>query len=107
MLNVRDKIVISCAVIGGPDDLSITWFKAGNVIGLTQRTKVETSFRRSLLTIRNVMAQDEGNYTCNARWDFNVMFYRGNVFLNARLNGFIIFPTFVQQKLNGCWANIG
>ena len=27
--------------------------------------------------------------------------------LKARLNGFNICPTFVQQTLNGCWANVG
>ena len=26
--------------------------------------------------------------------------------LKARLNGFNIWVTFVQQKLNGCWANV-
>ena len=26
--------------------------------------------------------------------------------VKAQLNGFNIFPTFVQQKLNGCWANV-
>ena len=25
----------------------------------------------------------------------------------ARLNGFNICPTFIQQKLSGCWANVG
>ena len=25
----------------------------------------------------------------------------------ARLNGLNICPTFAQQKLNGCWANVG
>ena len=24
----------------------------------------------------------------------------------ARLSGLNIFPTFAQQKLNGCWANV-
>lgn len=27
--------------------------------------------------------------------------------LKARFNGFNICPTFVQQKLNRCWANVG
>ena len=67
LLNVSDKVVINCTVIGGPDDLNITWFKGNTVIGLTQRTKVETRLRRSLLTIRDVVAEDEGNYTCVAR----------------------------------------
>ena len=30
------------------------------------------------------------------------------IILKARLNGFNIFPTFVQQKLKGCWVkNVG
>ena len=28
-------------------------------------------------------------------------------YLRARLNGFNICPTSIQQKLNGCWANVG
>ena len=62
------KIVLSCYVIGGPNDLNITWYKASQVIGLTQRTKVETELRHSTLTIRDVLAEDEGNYTCYAAW---------------------------------------
>ena len=27
--------------------------------------------------------------------------------VKARLNGFNICPAFVQQKLDGCWANVG
>ena len=27
--------------------------------------------------------------------------------VKARFNGFSICPTFVQQKLNGCWENVG
>ncbi|XP_067032059.1 uncharacterized protein [Acropora muricata] len=65
-VNVTDKIVMRCFVIGGPNDLDITWYKASQVIGLTQRTKVETEFRESTLTIRDVLAEDEGNYTCYA-----------------------------------------
>lgn len=69
-MNVSSKVVISCTVIGGPDELNISWFKEDKVIGLTQRTKVETSLNHSVLTIRDVMAEDEGNYSCNARWAF-------------------------------------
>ncbi|XP_074635576.1 uncharacterized protein LOC141893971 isoform X3 [Acropora palmata] len=65
-VNVTGKIVLSCYVIGGPTDLNITWYKASQVIGLTQRTKVETEFRHSTLTIRDVLAEDEGNYICYA-----------------------------------------
>ncbi|XP_074636328.1 uncharacterized protein LOC141894547 isoform X1 [Acropora palmata] len=65
-VNVTDKIVMRCFVIGGPNDLNITWYKASQVIGLAQRTKVETEFRESTLTIRDVLAEDEGNYTCYA-----------------------------------------
>ena len=68
MVNVSGKIVVSCTVIGGPVDLNITWYKTDELIGLTHRTKVETSLRHSLLTIRDVMAEDEGNYSCRARW---------------------------------------
>lgn len=66
MVNVSGKIVVSCTVIGGPVDLNITWYKTDELIGLTHRTKVETSLRHSLLTIRDVMAEDEGNYSCRA-----------------------------------------
>ena len=59
---------MSCYVIGGPNDLNIAWYKAGKVIGLTHRTKVVTELRRSTLTIRDVLAEDEGNYTCYAAW---------------------------------------
>ena len=65
-VNVTDRVVMSCDVIGRPNDLNITWYKAGQVIGLTQRTKIETELRHSTLTIRDVLAEDEGNYTCYA-----------------------------------------
>ncbi|XP_068678794.1 uncharacterized protein [Montipora foliosa] len=65
-VNVSDRIVLFCFVIGGPNDLNITWYKAGKVIGLTHRTKVETILRHSNLAIRDVRPEDEGNYTCNA-----------------------------------------
>ena len=32
---------------------------------------------------------------------------KGGTVLKAPLNGRNIWPTFVQQKLNGCWANVG
>ena len=73
-VNVTGKIVLSCYVIGGPTDLNITWYKASQVIGLTQRTKVETEFRHSTLTIRDVLAEDEGNYICSAAW---VLYFSG------------------------------
>ncbi|CAH3016664.1 unnamed protein product, partial [Porites evermanni] len=63
---VGDRIVINCTVIGGPQDLEITWFKGNKLIGLTHRTKVDTGSPYSLLTIRDVMAEDEGNYSCQA-----------------------------------------
>ena len=74
-VNVTDRIVMSCFVIGGPNDLKITWYRASQVIGLTHRTKVETEFRQSNLTIRDVLTEDEGNYTCYAAWVF--YFLRG------------------------------
>ena len=55
-------------MIGGPDDLNITWFKAGNEIGLSHRTKVETQVRRSRLSVRDVRAEDEGAYICQAKY---------------------------------------
>ena len=66
-VNVGDRIVINCTVIGGPQDLEITWFKGNKLIGLTHRTKIDTGSPYSLLTIRDVMAEDEGNYSCQAR----------------------------------------
>ncbi|XP_074637127.1 uncharacterized protein LOC141895246 isoform X2 [Acropora palmata] len=63
---VFHRIVISCFVIGGPDNLTITWYKASQVIGLTNRIKVETKLRNSTLTIQEVSEDDEGNYTCYA-----------------------------------------
>ena len=74
-VKVTERIVMSCFVIGGPNDLNITWYKAGQVIGLTHRTKVETELRNSTLIIRDVLAEDEGNYTCYAAWVF--YFLRG------------------------------
>ena len=68
LVNVGRRFVISCTVIGGPDDLDITWFKAGKVIGLSHRTKVETEVRRSRLSVRDVMAEDEGSYICQAKY---------------------------------------
>ena len=68
LLNVSDKFSISCTVIGGPDDLTITWLKAGQEIGLSHRTKVETQVRRSQLSVRDVMAEDEGTYICQAKY---------------------------------------
>ena len=35
------------------------------------------------------------------------IYYWYNWRIKARLNGFNICPTFVQQKLNGCWAIVG
>ena len=67
-VNVGGRIVVNCTVIGGPQDLKITWFKGNKLIGLTHRTKVDTGLRYSLLTIRDVMAEDEGNYSCQARY---------------------------------------
>ena len=55
-------------MIGGPDDLTITWLKAGKEIGLSHRTKVETQVRRSQLSVRDVMAEDEGTYICQAKY---------------------------------------
>jgi len=67
-LKVGDKFSISCNVIGGPDDLNITWFKGGKEIGLSHRRKVETQIRRSRLSVRDVMAEDEGTYICQAKY---------------------------------------
>ncbi|XP_044174181.1 adhesion G-protein coupled receptor G4-like [Acropora millepora] len=63
---VFHRIVISCFVIGGPDNLTITWYKASQVIGLSNRIEVETKLRNSTLTIQGVSEDDEGNYTCYA-----------------------------------------
>ena len=57
-------------MIGGPNDLTITWYKASQVIGLTYRIEVETKLRNSTLTIQDVSEEDEGNYTCYAAWVF-------------------------------------
>ena len=67
LVNVGRNFAISCNVTGGPDDLNITWLKAGKVIGLSHRTKVEGKVRRSRLSVRDVMAEDEGAYICQAR----------------------------------------
>jgi len=67
-VNVGSRITITCVAIGGPDNPNITWAKGGNLIGLSHRTKVETRARHSNLTIRNVIAEDAGNYRCQARW---------------------------------------
>ena len=67
---VFHTIVISCFVIGGPDNLTITWYKASQVIGLSNRIEVETKLRNSTLTIQGVSEDDEGNYTCYAAWVF-------------------------------------
>ena len=69
MLKVGSVIVINCTVIGGPISLNITWFKEGEKIVLSHRRKITTDEHRnrSRLTIRNVMAQDEGEYHCQAR----------------------------------------
>ena len=67
MLKVGSVIVISCTVIGGPISLNITWFKEGEKIVLSHRRKITTVEHQSRLTIRNVMAQDEGEYHCRAR----------------------------------------
>lgn len=67
MLKVGSVIVINCTVIGGPISLNITWFKEGEKIVLSHRRKINTDKHQSLLTIRNVMALDEGEYHCQAR----------------------------------------
>ena len=67
MLKVGSVIVINCTVIGGPISLNITWFKEGEKIVLSHRRKITTVEHQSRLTIRNVMAQDEGEYHCRAR----------------------------------------
>ena len=67
MLKVGSVIVINCTVIGGPISLNITWFKGGEKVVLSHRRKINTVKNQSLLTIRNVMAQDEGEYHCQAR----------------------------------------
>lgn len=67
MLKVGSVIVISCTLIGRPISLNITWFKAGEKIVLSHRRKINTVKNQSLLTIRNVLAQDEGEYHCQAR----------------------------------------
>ena len=36
---------------------------------------------------------------------YNVGTKYQEIHVKARLNGFNICPTFVQQKVNGCWAN--
>lgn len=68
LVNVGRNFAIRCTVTGGPDDLSITWLKAGKVIGLSHRTKVEGKVRRSRLSVRDVMAEDEGAYICQAKY---------------------------------------
>lgn len=70
MLKVGSVIVISCTVIGGPISLNITWFKEGEKIVLSHRRKITTVEHQSCLTIRNAMAQDEGEYHCQARYTF-------------------------------------
>ena len=67
LLKVGSVIEMKCAVIGGPISLNITWFKEGEKIVLSHRRKITTVERKSRLTIRNVMAQDEGKYYCQAR----------------------------------------
>lgn len=69
MLKVGSVIVISCTVIGGPISLNITWFKEGEKIVLSHRRKITTVKHqyKSRLTIRDVMAEDEGEYHCQAR----------------------------------------
>ena len=69
MLKVGSVIVINCTVIGGPTSLNIMWFKEGEKIVLSHRIKINTDEHQyqSRLTIRNVMAQDEGEYHCQAR----------------------------------------
>ena len=47
---------------------------------------------QSVQTVRMVKLSQANGLTCT---------------IKARLNGFSIYPTFVQQKLNGCWANVG
>jgi len=80
LLKVGGKFSMSCSVIGGPDDLNITWFKGGKEIGLSHRTKVETQVRRSRLSVRDVMAEDKGIYICQAKYAnisfVNRMFHR-------------------------------
>ncbi|XP_022786826.1 adhesion G protein-coupled receptor L3-like isoform X1 [Stylophora pistillata] len=65
-VNVTGRFVINCTVIGGPPDLLITWSKGGNIVGLSHRTKVETNGGYSRLTVRSVVASDEGVYVCQA-----------------------------------------
>ena len=67
IVKVGSRIEISCVVIGKLINLNITWSKASKLIGLSRRSKIKTRGRRSRLTIRNVMAQDEGEYQCQAR----------------------------------------
>ena len=64
LVNVSGRTVINCTVIGGPEDLNITWFKAGKVIDLSHRTKVDTGVRHSLLTVTKITEADEGAYIC-------------------------------------------
>ena len=64
LVNVSGGTVINCTVIGGPEDLNITWFKAGKLIGLSHRTKVDTGVRHSLLTVTKITEADEGAYFC-------------------------------------------
>ena len=100
-VNVTDRIVMSCFVIGGPNDLNITLYKASQVIGLTHRTKVESEFRQSNLTIRDVLAEDEGNYTCYAAWvlyflkglDGEMMLSRGECEWKAMGNGEMVLSS--------------
>ena len=67
MVKVGSVIVINCTVIGGPISLNITWFKEDEKIVLSHRRKISTHEHQSHLKIRNVMAQDEGEYHCQAR----------------------------------------
>ena len=67
IVKVGSKIELSCTVIGEPLSLNITWSKASKLIGLSRRRKIKTKGSRSYFTIRNVMAQDEGEYQCQAR----------------------------------------
>ena len=63
---------------------------------------VGSSSSWKILTLHNTICQETTTLIVN--WPYESTTNSLPFQLKARLNGFNIFPTFVQQNLNGCWA---
>ncbi|XP_025077209.1 hemicentin-1-like isoform X2 [Pomacea canaliculata] len=83
-LTEQGRVELLCRVLGYPRPISITWFKDGVEINMTEERELNEShynfseaegYSNARLVIESVVIEDDGNYTC---WASNGSITRGN-----------------------------